>query len=106
MGVKKAAIDLDASLVVLDFATPQRLQRSVLECAHFQIIAHPYPGSHTSSHHLRQRGLCLGQPEVHLHRSIQLDSRTQGGTGLLLSSHPAVQGAETAVAVGLEWAHA
>jgi hypothetical protein len=56
--------------------------------------------------YLRQRHLCLGQPEGHLHGPVQLDGRAQGSPGLLCSSHLAIQRAETAVAVGLERTHA
>jgi hypothetical protein len=52
--------------------------------------------------HLHQHCFGLGQPEGHLHGAIERDGRAQGGTGLLGSSHPAVQGAKAEIAVGLE----
>ena len=55
---------------------------------------------------LRQRRLCLGQPEGHLHGPVQLDGRAQGSPGLLCSSHLAIQHAEPTVAVGCKGTHA
>ena len=56
--------------------------------------------------HLCQRRLRLGQPERHLHGTVQLDGGGQLSMGLLLLSRLGVQGAETQVTVGLERAHA
>ena len=56
--------------------------------------------------YLREHRLGLGQPESHLHRPVQLDGRRQGGTGLLPSSHLAVEPTQSMVAVGLERTHA
>jgi hypothetical protein len=56
--------------------------------------------------HLCQRGLCLWQPEGHLHGTVQLDSGRQRSTGLLPLTGLGVKSAEAEVAVGLAWAHA
>jgi hypothetical protein len=48
----------------------------------------------------------LGQPEGHVHVTVQLDSRGQLGASLLPLSYLDVQRAETEVAVRLEWTHA
>src|SRR5215813_1796117 len=55
---------------------------------------------------LCQCGLCLGQPEGNVHGAVHLDSRRQRATGLLPLTGRGVQGAQAAVAVGLERAHA
>ena len=41
--------------------------------------------------HLRQRGLCLGQPERHLHGAVEVDSGGQRGAGLLLLAGRGIQ---------------
>src|SRR5262245_36127594 len=56
--------------------------------------------------HLRQRLLCLREPEGHLHVAIQVDGGGQSGTCLLLLTLSGVQHAEAAVAMRLERAHA
>ena len=55
---------------------------------------------------LRQRRLGLGQPEGHLHGTVEVDGGGQLDTGLLTTADLAVQPAEPMVAVGLERAHA
>jgi hypothetical protein len=57
-------------------------------------------------YYLSQRSLSLWQPEGHVHRTVQIDSSRQFFTGLLSPSGPGVQGAEVAVAVRDERAHA
>src|SRR4030095_12522707 len=52
-----------------------------------------------------QRSLRLGQPEGHVHGTIQVDSGSQLGAGLLLLARLGIPRAETAVAVGQERAH-
>ena len=37
--------------------------------------------------HVCQRRLCLGQPERHVHGTIQIESGGQRGTRLLIPSH-------------------
>ena len=56
--------------------------------------------------HLRQRGLCLGQPKRHLHGPIQLDGGGQFGAGLGAVPALGVELPEAEVAVGHERAHA
>jgi hypothetical protein len=56
--------------------------------------------------HLRQRSFDAGEPERHLHSTVQLYSSGQLGSCLWALANPGIQGAETAVAVGLEWTHA
>jgi hypothetical protein len=56
--------------------------------------------------HLRQGGLCLGQPEGHLHTSVHFDSRRQYSTGLLSPVDLGIECAEAQVTVRLERAHA
>src|SRR5262249_16792954 len=56
--------------------------------------------------HLRQRRLGLGQPEGHLHRTIEVDGSRQFVACPLPLRGLGVEGAETAVAVRLEGAHA
>src|SRR5215470_17718204 len=55
--------------------------------------------------HLRQRRLGLRQPERHLHRLVHRDSRRQLSTGLFALADRSIPHAQTAVAVGQEWAH-
>ena len=55
--------------------------------------------------HLRQRCLCLREPESHVHRAVKGNSGGQGHAGLLRLTGLGVQYAEAAVAVGLERAH-
>ena len=59
-----------------------------------------------ASCHLRQRRFRLGQPEGHVHGTVQVDGRGQGGVGLLISTGLVVQPAQPEVAVGHERAHA
>jgi hypothetical protein len=59
-----------------------------------------------SSRHLHQRRFGLGKPEGHVHDAIQGDGGSQLGAGLLPLTGRGVQGAQAAVAVGLERAHA
>src|SRR5262245_34472117 len=56
--------------------------------------------------HLRQCGLSLGQPEGHVHGTVQGDGGGQLGTGLLPLAGGGVQGTEAEVTVGLQWTHA
>jgi len=56
--------------------------------------------------HLGQRRLGLGQPEGHVHGVVQRHGGIHLGTGLLALASRGVQGAEAAVAVRLEGAHA
>jgi hypothetical protein len=56
--------------------------------------------------HLCLCRLRLGQPERHLHGTVEEASSGQRGTGLLPLAGLGIQRAEAAVAVGLEWAHA
>ena len=56
--------------------------------------------------YLRQRRFRLGQPERHVHGTVQLDGRGQLGASLLLLADRGIQRAKAAVAVGLERAHA
>src|SRR5438093_12608218 len=58
------------------------------------------------SSRLRQRRLRPGQPEGHVHGTIQLNGGGQFNTGLLWPSQLEVQRPEAAVAVRLERAHA
>ena len=58
------------------------------------------------AHCLRQRRLCLGQPEGHVHGAIQLDGGGQLGAGLVAPFQPGIQLPEAEVAVGHERAHA
>jgi hypothetical protein len=55
---------------------------------------------------LRERRLRLGEPEGHVHGAVQRDGSGQLSLGLLPLASRGVQGAEAAVAVGLERAHA
>jgi hypothetical protein len=55
---------------------------------------------------LRQRSLRLGDPEGHLHTTVHLDGGGQFGTALLTSTKLGIQGTETVVAMGKQWAHA
>ena len=55
--------------------------------------------------HLRQRGFGLGQPEGHVHSTVQSDSRGQFSAGLLQPVDSGIQCAEAQVTVGLERAH-
>src|SRR5712691_12507823 len=55
--------------------------------------------------YLCQRRLRLWQPEGHVHVTVQVDGRGQGGTGLLPPTDLHIQGAKATVAVGLEWTH-
>src|SRR5262245_22202125 len=64
------------------------------------------PPSPSLTLHLRQRSLCLGQPEGHLHGAIHLHGRGQLSAGLLLLASCGIQHAEAPVAVRQEWAHA
>src|SRR5712691_3568071 len=41
--------------------------------------------------HLRQRLLCLGEPEGHVHGAVQVDGSSQGRTRLLPLASPGVQ---------------
>jgi hypothetical protein len=59
-----------------------------------------------SSRHLCQYCLYLGPPEAHVHSVVQVDGSGERSTSLLRPSYRATQGAEAAVAVGLEQAHA
>src|SRR2546422_11292472 len=56
--------------------------------------------------HLRQRRLRLGEPECHVHGTVEVDGGGQGDTGLLTAADLAVQAAQPKVAVGHERAHA
>ena len=56
--------------------------------------------------YLRQRRLRLGQPEGHVHGTIQVDGGGEFSAGLLLLAGLGIQRAEAPVAVGLERAHA
>jgi hypothetical protein len=60
----------------------------------------------TSRRHLRQCGFGLGQPEGHVHGTVQVDSGGQDGAGLRTTASLAVQLAHPEVAVGYERAHA
>jgi hypothetical protein len=55
---------------------------------------------------LRQCGFDQGQPEGHVHDTVQVDGGGQGGTGLLPTASLVLQPAQAEVAVGHEWAHA
>src|SRR5882724_3328596 len=55
---------------------------------------------------LRQHSLCLGQPEDHAHSVVQLDGSGQFGASWLPMADLGVEGAEDAVAVSQERAHA
>ena len=56
--------------------------------------------------HLRQRLLRLGQPERHVHSTVEIDGGGQGGVGLCGTAGLVVQTAQPVVAVGHERAHA
>jgi len=69
-------------------------------------------GGHSPGHvpqsaplHLRQHRLSLGKPQGHVHRPVQHPGRPKREASLLSLSRGGIQQAETAVAVGLEWAH-
>ena len=62
-----------------------------------------FPGS--LPFYLRQRCLCLGEPEGHLHTSIHLDRCRQLRTSLLPQARRGIQPTEAPVAMGLERAH-
>ncbi len=55
---------------------------------------------------LHQHSLRLGEPEGHLHGTVQLDGGGQFGTGLLPLAELGIQGTETVVAMGDQRAHA
>src|SRR3989442_8006330 len=63
------------------------------------------PSPSSSSLHLRQRCLGLGQPEGHVHGVVQRDSGRQLGAGQLSLAGRGIQRAQAEVAVGLERAH-
>src|SRR5262245_2900022 len=54
---------------------------------------------------LRQRRFSLGQPEGHVHVTIEGNGSEECRAGLLALAGRGIQRAEAAVAVGLEWAH-
>jgi len=54
---------------------------------------------------LRQYRLCLGQPEGHVHRPVQVDGGAQCRTSLLLLAGHGIHCPEATAAVRLEWAH-
>ena len=58
-----------------------------------------------SSAHLHQRSFGLGQPEGHVHGTVQVDGGGQGGAGLLFSAGLVVQPAQPVVTVGYERTH-
>jgi hypothetical protein len=55
---------------------------------------------------LRQCGFCLGEPEGHVHGTVEVDGGGQGGAGLRRTTGLMVQPAQPVVAVGLHRAHA
>jgi hypothetical protein len=55
--------------------------------------------------HVGQRGLQLGQPEGHLHDTVEAPGPGPLGPGLLLMVSPGIQRPQAVVAVGLERAH-
>src|SRR5262245_63695646 len=56
--------------------------------------------------YLRQRRFRLGQPEGHLHGTVEVDGSRKCRADLLPLAGRGIQHAQAAVAVGLEWAHA
>src|SRR5262249_48867712 len=58
------------------------------------------------SFHLRQRLLCLGEPERHRHGAVQRDGCRQLAARRLPLTRLRIQRPEATVAVRLEWAHA
>ncbi len=56
--------------------------------------------------HMRQRRCRCGEPEGHVHGTVQLDGGGERGAGQCSTACPAVQRAETAVTVRLQRAHA
>jgi Transposase IS116/IS110/IS902 family len=59
----------------------------------------------SASFHLGQRCLQLGQPEGHLHDTVEAPGPGPLGLGLLLMVYPGIQRPQAVVAVGLERAH-
>ena len=55
---------------------------------------------------LRQRRFRGGEPEGHVHGAVHLDSAGERRAGQCSTACLAVQRAETAVTVRLQWAHA
>ena|SRR5712692_3104360 len=64
------------------------------------------PSLSPSRDHPRQHCLGLGEPEGHLHRTIQLDSRGQGCACLLALTDGGVQRAQPVMTVDYARAHA
>src|SRR5262249_25071571 len=62
----------------------------------------PYPHLLTCA----SRRLGLGEPECHVHGAVQVNGSGEFGMGLLPLARLRVEGAETQVAVRLQWAHA
>ena len=56
--------------------------------------------------HLRQCGFSLGQPEGHVHGTVEVDGGGQGGAGLRSTAGLVVQPAQPVVTVDHERAHA
>jgi hypothetical protein len=48
----------------------------------------------------------LGQPEGHVHSTVQVNGRGQGGTGLFGTTSLVIKLAKAEVAVRHQWAHA
>jgi hypothetical protein len=63
-------------------------------------------GMRGNSGHLRQRGFGLGEPQGHVHGTVQVDRGGQFRSGLLTLVYPSVEEAEPQVAMRLERAHA
>src|SRR5262249_30719242 len=59
-----------------------------------------------ASSHLRQGRFGLGEPEGHVHGTVEVDGGAQGGAGLRSTASLVVQPAQPVVAVRLQRAHA
>ena len=66
----------------------------------------PSPLPRCQSRHLRQRHFGLGQPEAHVHVTVQHHGGGRRSVGLLPLADPGMQDSEAQVAVGHERAHA
>jgi hypothetical protein len=64
-----------------------------------------YAGAESSATDLRQHRLGLGQPEGHVHGTVQDDGSSQLSAGQLHLAGFGIQPTETQVAVGLQRAH-
>src|SRR5439155_20724992 len=77
-----------------------------LRCSTWVLVSPEREGELLSLPHLCQRGLCLGQPEGHVHGTVECDGGRQRGAGLLSLAGRGIQGTKAQVTVGLQRTHA